>query len=414
MNRCRILSVTLLLAFVLCLPLLFGASVHAEDILIGTSAAFKGPSRGLGIELYRGAMAYLEHVNQAGGVRGRRIVVRTYDDGYNPVPAIENTVRLIQEDHVFLLFGYVGTPTVTRSLPLLKKYENQQVYLFFPFTGAQPQRQPPYDQFAFNLRASYQQETEGLVDHLVAVGRPRIAVFYQIDAYGRSGWVGVRDALKKRGLAITAEATYRRGTQFSESLEIQVRVLKEAHPDAIVSIGAYGACAAFIRDARDAGLDVPIANVSFVGSESLLRLLQTIGRANGNDYTTGLINSQVVPSYEDTSLPAVRQYRDLMDRYDPEPPAGLLTEAYEPLRYSFVSFEGFLNAKLLVEILGRMEIPRKEDIRKTMEGIRDYDLGIGAPVRFAQGKNQGLDTIYYTTVKQGRFVPVKEWEAWRK
>jgi branched-chain amino acid transport system substrate-binding protein len=414
MNRCRILSVTLLLAFVLCLPLLFGASVHAEDILIGTSAAFKGPSRGLGIELYRGAMAYLEHVNQAGGVRGRRIVVRTYDDGYNPVPAIENTVRLIQEDHVFLLFGYVGTPTVTRSLPLLKKYENQQVYLFFPFTGAQPQRQPPYDQFAFNLRASYQQETEGLVDHLVAVGRPRIAVFYQIDAYGRSGWAGVRDALSKHGLAITAEATYRRGTQFSESLETQVRALKEAHPDAIVSIGAYGACAAFIRDARDAGLAVPIANVSFVGSESLLRLLQAIGRANRKDYTTGLINSQVVPSYEDTSLPAVRQYRDLMDRYDPEPPVGLLTKAYEPLRYSFVSFEGFLNAKLLVEILLRMEIPRKEDIRKTVEGIRDYDLGIGAPVRFAPGKNQGLDTIYYTTVQQGRFVPIEEWEAWHK
>jgi ABC-type branched-subunit amino acid transport system substrate-binding protein len=296
----------------------------------------------------------------------------------------------------------------------LKKYENQQVYLFFPFTGAQPQRQSPYDQFAFNLRASYQQETEGLVDHLVSVGRPRIAVFYQIDAYGRSGWAGVRDALSRHGLAIAAEATYRRGTQFSESLETQVRVLKEAHPDAIVSIGAYGACAAFIRDARDAGLDVPIANVSFVGSESLLRLLQAIGRANRKDYTTGLINSQVVPSYEDTSLPAVRRYRDLMDRYDPEPPAGLLTEAYEPLRYSFVSFEGFLNAKLLVEILGRMEIPRKEDIRKTVEGIRNYDLGIGAPVRFAQGKNQGLDTIYYTTVQQGRFVPVKEWEAWHK
>ena len=91
------------------------------------------------------------------------------------------------EDQVFLLFGYVGTPTVTRVLPMLKKFQDQQVYLFFPFTGAQPQREPPYGDFAFNLRASYRQETAGLVNNFVRIGRERIAMFYQADAYGRSG-----------------------------------------------------------------------------------------------------------------------------------------------------------------------------------------------------------------------------------
>src|SRR5262249_45347807 len=136
-------------------------SVRAEEIVVGMSAAFAGPSRGLGIELYRGSMAYLEHVNRLGGVHGRKIIIKAYDDGYNPEPAIDNTIRLVEKDHVFLLFNYVGTPTTTRCLPLLRRHRDQSVLLFFPFTGAQPQRQPPYDEFVFNLRASYYQETGG-------------------------------------------------------------------------------------------------------------------------------------------------------------------------------------------------------------------------------------------------------------
>jgi branched-chain amino acid transport system substrate-binding protein len=146
-------------------------STPAEEIMAGMSAPFKGPSKGLGIELYRGSMAYFDQVNSEGGVHGRKIVIKAYDDGYIPVPAVENTVRLIDKDNVFLLFDYVGTPTTTRCLPLLKLHRDQSIFLFFPFTGAEPQRQPPYSEFAFNLRASYYQETGGLVDHFIKIGR---------------------------------------------------------------------------------------------------------------------------------------------------------------------------------------------------------------------------------------------------
>ena len=177
------------------------SGVTDSEIVLGTSAAFSGPSRGLGIELFRGASAYFEHVNRNGGVRGRRIVLRTYDDGYQPDPSVQNTMTLMLEDEVFALFGYVGTPTVTRVLPMLKKFQERQVYLFFPFTGAQPQREPPYGPFAFNLRASYRQETAGLVQNFVGIGRKRIAVFYQADAYGRSApcLETVRRADRRRG-----------------------------------------------------------------------------------------------------------------------------------------------------------------------------------------------------------------------
>ena len=97
----------------------FALSAHANnsDIIIGMSAGFKGPTGGLGSELYRGSMAYIEHINKSGGINGRKIKIIAYDDGYNPAPAIENTIRLIEQDNVFLLFDYLGTPTVTRVLP---------------------------------------------------------------------------------------------------------------------------------------------------------------------------------------------------------------------------------------------------------------------------------------------------------
>ena len=380
------------------------------EIVLGMSAAFSGPSRGLGIELYRGAQAYFEHINRAGGVHGRKVVLKTYDDGYQPDPSVQNTMALMLEDQVFALFGYVGTPTVTRVLPMLKKFQDKTVYMFFPFTGAQPQREPPYGEFAFNLRASYGQETEGLVDNFVSIGKRRIGVFYQADAYGRSGWAGVRQALSKYGEKIVGEATYRRGQQFTGSMRRQVEILEESQPDAVICIGAYAACAAFLREAVDLGLEVPIANLSFVGSENLLELISE-GREDSQRYTRLLVNSQVVPSYEDTSIPAVREYRDLMKRYSPEAPPELVKESYTPFAHSFVSLEGFLDAKLMVEILNRLgEDPQRTNLEDAVFSVKDYDLGIGEMVSFGESRRQGLQQVYYTIVEDDRFVTLDSWE----
>ena len=386
------------------------SGVTDTEIVLGVSAAFSGPSRGLGIELYRGAMSCFEEINRNGGVRGRKVVLRTYDDGYQPDPSVSNTVTLIQKDRVFALFGYVGTPTVTRVLPILKKFQDTQVYLFFPFTGAQPQREPPYGDFAFNLRASYRQETAGLVENFLSIGRRRIAVFYQADAYGRSGWAGVRRALKPHGERIAGEATYRRGSKFTGSMRKQVEILKAARPDAIICIGAYAACAAFLRDAIDLGLEVPIANLSFVGSENLLTMI-TQGREDGARYTKWLVNSQVVPSYEDVSIPSVARYRELMGRYDPNPPPELLKEEYTPFAHSFVSLEGYLDARLMAEILHRLgDAPTRGDLERAVFSITDFDLGIGERVSFGPERRQGLDRVYYTVVENDRFVPLDSWQ----
>ncbi len=400
-----------------CIAASISRPVHAAEIVVGMSAAFRGVNRALGIELYRGATACFEQVNEQGGVHGRNIVIRAYDDGYNPGPALENTVRFIQEDKVLLLFGYVGTPTATRVLPVLKRYERDQqgVQLFFPFTGADVLREPPYSGFVYNLRTSYRQEVSGLVDHFVRIGRKRIGVFYQVDVYGRTGWDGVREALQKHRLKIAAEATYRRGAAFDQSMREQVDILRRENLDAIIAVGAYGPSAAFIRDARDAGWDVPIANVSFVGSENMLAMLLQ----KGEKYTRNLINSQVVPSYHDLSIPAVREYRAAMEKVQPLPPPNYRAADYQPHPLSFVGFEGYLDAKLLVEILRRAgKNPDRRAVREAADGLTDFSLGLGpdALISFRPDDHQGLMKIYFTVVRGDRFVSLldDDWKEWQQ
>lgn len=386
----------------------------AEPIRVGMSGAFSGPIKALGLEVYRGAAAYFDHVNARGGINGRPIDFIAYDDAYDPAIALENTVRLVERDKVDLLFSYVGTPTVTRVLPLLKVYEEYDLPLFFPVTGAEPQRRPPYDRFVFNLRASYSQEVEALVREFTRLGKTRFAILYQVDAYGRSGWEGLRDALHRRSLAIVGEATYARGFVFEQSMQDQVDILRTVEPDVIISIATYSAAAAFIRDARDAGWDVPVANVSFVSSESMLELLLDHGQKSGMDYTAHLVNSQVVPSYEDYSLWGVMEYRWIMDQFSGPLPEQLTPEPYDPLRYSFASFEGLLNAKVLTEMLHVMPVGA---LITPVSGRPAYQemvihLGIGDPVHLSLEQRLGMDTVFFSTVRDGRFVPLTDWAAW--
>jgi branched-chain amino acid transport system substrate-binding protein len=391
-------------------PIASAPGVTARDVRIGMSAAFMGASAGLGTELYRGAQAYYNDVNARGGVHGRAVNVIPLDDDYNPLPCIKNTIQLVEKEGVFFLGNYVGTPTLTRALPVIKRYGD--VILVGNFTGAQPQREPPYVEHVFNIRASYRQEMMALVDRFWQQGARRFGVYYQADAYGRSGTDGVARGLAGRGSKIVAEATYQRGSKFEDDMTPAAKALREAGADVILCTGAYQGCGAFVRSARDLGWGVPISNVSFVGSDAMLSLLVKHGYDKGRDYTRALINSQVVPSYDDVSLPGVAEYRALMDKYSPAVPQALRDPKYVPQRYSFISLEGFINAKVIVEGLRRAGVnPTRVSLKQAFESIRSLDLGIGASLAFGPERHQGLDNVYFTRVENGRWAPIADWSA---
>jgi branched-chain amino acid transport system substrate-binding protein len=365
---------------------------NQSPILIGISNVQTGSSSSLGRSLVSGSMAYFQAVNARGGIHGRRIQVILKDDQYEPDPAVRNTYELITKDRVFFLFDYVGTPTLTRVLPLLRYFEDRHIVNVAPLTGAEPHRKPPYDRYVFNIRASYQAETHRLVAYLTARGHRRIGFLGQADAYGKSGEVGVTQALQARGLSLAGTASYRRNQPFKTEMREQVEILRRGGADAVIMVGTYAPCAAFIRDARLAGWNVPIANVSFVGAKHLLELLRQHSRSVGQDLTAQLINSHVVPSPSDTRYLLVRAYRAHVPTED----------------RGFVSLEGWLNAVVVTEALRRAgpSASRATFIR-SMESLGGWDPGLGSPLAFSPTCHQGLRNVWLTRAEGGQWVTIK-------
>jgi len=359
-------------------------------ILIGVSNVQSGPAQSLGRELMQGSMSYFGTINEHGGVYGRKISVILKDDRYEPEPAVENTNELISKDEVLFLFDYVGTPTLTRVLPLLRYYEDRNVVDIAPFTGADPQRMPPYNKYVFNIRASYREETRSLVDYFYKKGFRKIGFLGQADSYGKSGQVGVAEALKERGLKIVGSVAYQRNQAFSASMRVQVDLLRKKGADAVIAVGVYSACGAFIRDARLAGWQVPIANVSFVNAQAMLDLLRASSKTTGVDLTANLINSQVVPFPNDAGCPLVKAYRAQL-------PAA---------QRGFTSLEGWLNAVVVAEALKRAgPNPSRGTFIKAMESLGGWDPGIGCKLAFSHADHQGLHKVWLTKIEHAVWVP---------
>ncbi|HTS23090.1 MAG TPA: ABC transporter substrate-binding protein [Casimicrobiaceae bacterium] len=351
--------------------------VTSNSILIGQSAAFSGPASELGTEMRAGAMAYFQAINASGGVNGRKIELRSLDDGYEADRAAANTKKLI-DDGVFLLFGYVGTPTSNAAKPI---FTAAKVPFVGPFTGAESLRNP-VNRYVFNIRASYFDETDKLVGQLVGQTLDRIAVFYQNDDYGKAGLTGVERAMQKRNMQIIATGTVERNTV---DVGAAVKSICKVDPQGVVMISAYKSCAAFIKAMRNAGCNPQFMNVSFVGSKALAHEAGASGRGVGV--------SQVVPFPWNLSARIVKDYQQMIEA------------STGKQNYSFTSLEGFIAAKVLVEGLRRTgnDLTRERFIN-AMEQIRDFDVG-GFTVSFSPTDHSGSKFVELTVIgKDERFL----------
>ncbi|MBZ2171598.1 ABC transporter substrate-binding protein [Desulfovibrio sp. DS-1] len=413
-----------------------GELAPGEPVRLGMSAPFSGPGVSLGREFHRGAASCLARVNAAGGVHGRRVEIVAMDDGYDPDRTVRNVIRLIEEERVFALFGLVGTPTVTRVLPLLGGHPERTVPLLFPFTGARPLSLPRHEGLVFRLRASYDAEFSELVDRLHEAGCTRIAVFYQADAYGREGWADLRDALARRRLPLAAEASYPRGSGSDADFTEQAGLILQGTPDAVVCVGTDATCAAFIRDLRDfpaargakqqagqpspqlSGEDgpvIPVAMPSFVDSRQLVEQLVAMGRSARRDYTHDLVLTEVVSPWTG-SLPAAMDYRrdfkEMADAPDVLDIPG--NDAAPSSAPGEVSFEGYLAARLLVRALERMgPHPSSAGLHEALAGLDGHDLGVGQPYRYTPTE-QGLGLVRFATVRGGVPVDLRDFSEWRR
>ena len=347
--------------------------VSENEVLFGQSAVLSGPSQYLGTSMRLGIETAFHEANQKGGVHGRYLALQSMDDSYETEYAVHATTQLIEKARVFALIGAVGTPTSWGALPIAQA---DGVPFITPFTGAEFLRDPSLDN-VINLRASYYQESERIIDHLTGeYGISRIGVFYQNDAFGAAGLQGVRLALGRRGMEIFDTWHYERNAGGIDDAASEIIAAK---PDAVVMFGTPEAVANLVKLVRKEA-DPQFATVSFAGGKTLANKL---GENRKDIYVT-----QVVPFYDDAQLPVVVSYNAALQAYNP---------SASP---DFVSLEGYLSGRLaiwLVDACGP-DLTRRCFIESALSQD-EIDLD-GLVLNYSVGDNQGLDQVYLTVLDE--------------
>lgn len=367
------------------------ATAQAPTWKLGMSTVLSGPSQALGQHMKHGVEAYFAWKNAAGGVHGRPLELVALDDGYEPARAASNMRTLIDQHQVFSVIGNVRTPTAAVTVPIANE---KQVPLFGAFTGAGLLRKSPPDRYVVNFRASYAEETAEMVRGLVTelgIAPAQLAFFTQNDAYGDAGFNGAVQALKALGYADAARLPHGRYPRNTVDVEDAVSRLIDprVRPRAVIMVGAYKPCAKFIKLARQRGLDALFVNVSFVGSEALLRELGPEG--------DGVVVTQVVPLL-DRSTALVKEFE----------------AAVAPDARNFISLEGFAAARAFTVILEATgPQATRETFLDTLERGVPVDLGFGAPVALSPKDHQLSHRVWPTVIRRQRFVPVEQWRSLR-
>ena len=354
--------------------------VSDTEIRIGMVNVQSGPASALGKGMLEGARAVFSDVNARGGVHGRQINLIVADDGYEPERAVDETLKMIEQSKVFSLFGFVGTPTANAVLPIIKEMD---VPLVGAFTGTMSLRQPVTKQ-VFNVRASYDDESEVLVAHFIEKGAKTVAVFYQDDGFGAAVLSGTEKALKKRGLTVAVKGNFQRNTL---AIKTGLAAMLDAKPDAVVMVGPYAPLAAFIKEARAAGLKSQLATVSFVGTDNLVH---EVGKSGD-----GVLISQVVPFPADDSAVAAKDCRALVAKHSGGAKLG------------FVNFEGCLTAQVLVNALERSgKQPTRAGLIAAMDGLKGVDLG-GVTLSLAPDNHQAMNQVFLTQIRDGQITKIR-------
>ena len=337
------------------------ANRASAELLIGQTTAVTGPVAASVGETLVGEHLYLDAVNAKGGVNGEKIKLITLDDKFEPKLAGENAQRLIEQDNVLALFMSRATPHTQAILPYLAK---NGIVLIAPSTGAMVFHQP-VNPFVFNVRPSYQVETEGAVEQLNTMTLSRLAVVHVDDSFGEDCLAGAMRGFEKIGLKPVAVIKADRDNPDYASIVPQ---LLKANTQAVIWIGSSMAVSGGVKAVRKAGSPMLVVTASNNASGGFIKQL--------GDTASGVIVTQVFPNERSMSYPINRE-------------ASALAKD-KGVTLTPQMMEGFAAAKVLVEGLRRAgPKPTREKILAALDSMNSYDLG-GLELNYSPKNHTGF------------------------
>ncbi|MBI3148078.1 MAG: ABC transporter substrate-binding protein [Betaproteobacteria bacterium] len=359
-------------------PVTAEKGVSGDTVLIGQTGVFTGPVAEPALQYRVGMQLYFDEVNAKGGVHGRKIKLASYDDQFNPKIAAENTRKLIEEDKVFAMVGYIGTGAVVASMPQINE---QRVPIVGALSGDEGLRDPK-NKLIFHTRASYGSETDKMVAQLRSTGVQAIAVVYQNDPFGKAGLKSAQAAFARHGVKPTIEAPL--DMTKLEALDGTIAAVSKTQPGGIIMITAGKASTAFIRAYLKTGLRPWFFGVSVLSAKALIAAL-------GED-ARGIVIAQVVPAPTRGTFGISREFMAAAARA-------------KSTDTTYNSLEGYITAKVFVEALRRAgKDLSRERLVSALESLNAIDLG-GYVIDYSGGRRYGSNFVDLSIIsKSGQFL----------
>lgn len=345
-----------------------GNALQGDRFVIGSTMDLSRLFKMYGERLKQGLNLPIEAANNQGGIAGKKIQIVYMDDGYEPAKALANIEKIISDLKTNIILSPFGSAPLATYLDLIKQ---KKVSVLFPITGSFRDRELKY---LIHLRASYVETGRTLAAYVAdMLKNKKIAFLYQNDSWGKDLLKGAKDQFEKDGNTNFLELSYQPN---SISIDQQIEEIRKFNPDGIAFF-----CAPRIAQEciKQLGVEFLQKKTMFgdtvLGQQDFTAFLQEKGLK--------MIRLQVVPNPLLSQLQIVKEFREYAKAAD------------VPL--DITSLEGYLNAAVFVEVMGRVEGEfTLEKLIKAFEDIKDYDFK-GLKLNFDPHTRQLLHTVWMNT-----------------
>ncbi|MCB1425675.1 MAG: ABC transporter substrate-binding protein [Zhengella sp.] len=283
--------------------------VTDSTIRIGLVQPFSGPASAYS-QIAKTDQAYVEMLNDNGGVCGRKIELIAYDDGYSPPKTVEQTRKLVESDEVMFIFNGLGTPTNSA----IQKYMNaRKVPQLFVATGASKFGDPENFPWTMGWQPNYVDEGK-IYAAYIRENHPdgKIGILYQNDDYGKDYVNGLKAGLGDKASMIVAEQPYETS---DPTVDSQIINLKASGADIFINVGTPKFAAQAIKKAHEIGWK-PTQFLNSV-SNSVGAVLKPAGlEASRGIISAAYLKDPQDPQWENDE--GLKKWHAFMDKYYPD------------------------------------------------------------------------------------------------
>ena len=355
MIRSSQLAFAALLSLTICAPALAQQpGITDTEIKFGNIMPYSGPASALSVT-GKVFAAYFDSVNEKGGVNGRKLNMISLDDGFSPPKTVEQTRRLVEQDHVLATSGSLGTSTNAA----VQKYLNaKKVPQLFLASGANRWNDPENFPYTMTLTPIYQAEARIYAAYMLKeVKDPKVAVLYQNDDFRKDFLKGFRDRLGgKASSIIVREVSYE---VTDATVDSQIIDLASTKANVFLNITTPKFAVQAIRKAHELGwkplqfIDNPAASIGIVM------------RPAGIEASKGIVSAAFVkdptdPQYKDD--PEFLAWVAWMKKYYP---AGSLEDPQNVV--------GYIQAQTMVQVLKQCgDNLTRENVMRQAANLKDF------------------------------------------